>query len=54
MEIEKFVIYVVAFDPIEIQISLAPQNDLQHLSFVKDFIAGGRKMTRKDHKTAKS
>ena len=30
------VIYVVAFDPIKIQTRLAPQNDCQHLNFVKD------------------
>ena len=45
METEKYVIYVVAFDPIEIYTSLAPQNDRQSLSFVKYFIAGGIKMT---------
>ena len=43
METEKYVIYVVVFYPIEIQTSLAPENDCQHLSFVKDFIAGGKK-----------
>ena len=35
-ETEKFWIYVVIFDPIQIQTSLASQNDSQHLSFVKD------------------
>ena len=54
VETEKYVIYVVAFKPIEIQTSLAPQNDCQRLSFVKYFIAGGIKMTRKGHKIAQS
>ena len=54
IETEKYVIYVVAFDPIVIQTSLEPQNDHQYLNFVKDFIAGGKKMTRKDHKIAQS
>ena len=36
METEKFVFYVVAFDPIKTWTCLAPQNDHQHLSFVKD------------------
>ena len=54
METEKYVIFNVAFDPIEIQTSLAPQNDHQHLSFVKDFIVGGKKMTKKGHEIAQS
>ena len=32
----QIVIYVIAFDPIKIQTCLAPQNDRQNLSFVKD------------------
>ena len=43
-------IYVVAFDPIKIQTRLAPQNDRQHLSFVKDINVVGEKMTRNGHK----
>ena len=39
-------IYVVAFDPIKIQTCLAPQNDCQNLSFVKDNNVIGEKMTR--------
>ena len=35
-ETEKFWIYFLTFDPIQIKTSLAPQNDNQHLSFVKD------------------
>ena len=46
METEKFVFYVVAFDPIEIYTSLAPQNDRQHLSFVKDIYVVAKKMNR--------
>ena len=34
---------VVVFDPIEIQTHLAPQNDHQHLNFVKDVYAIGKK-----------
>ena len=36
-------IYVVAFDPIKIQTCLAPQNDCQNLSFVKDNYVVGKK-----------
>ena len=35
-ETEKFVFYAVAFDPIKIETCLVPQNDCQHLIFVKD------------------
>ena len=37
--------YCVAFDPIGIQTGLTLQNDRQHLIFVTDFIAVGKKMT---------
>ena len=40
METETFVFYVEAFDPIEIQTHLTPQNDHQHPSFVKDIYVG--------------
>ena len=40
-----FVIHVVAFDPIKIQTSLAPQNDRLNLSFVKDIYVTCEKMT---------
>ena len=50
----KIVIHVVVFDPIEISIGLAHQNDLQKLSFVKAIIVVGRKMTRNTPKTANS
>lgn len=43
MEREKYVILAAAFDPIEIQTNLAPESNYQHLSFVKYFIAGGKK-----------
>ena len=46
-------IYVVAFDPIKIQTCLAPQNDCQNLSFVKDIYVVGEKMTRNCHKMSK-
>ena len=44
---------LVAFDLIEHLTHLAPQNDCQHLSFVKDINAVGKKMTRNDHEMAK-
>ena len=53
MGTEKFVFYLVAFDPIKLYTRLAPQNDHQHLSFVKDIYAVGEKMTRNGHKMAK-
>ena len=43
-------IYVVAFDPIMNQTRLAPQNDHQHLSFVKDINVVGEKKTRNGRK----
>ena len=43
---KQIVIYVVAFDPIKIQTCLAPQNDCQNQSFVKDNYVVGKKMTR--------
>ena len=52
METEKFVFYVVAFDSIKIQTPLAPQNDRQDLSFVKDIYVVGEKMTRNGGKMA--
>ena len=53
METEKFVFYAVAFDPIKIQTCLAPQNDCQHLIFLKDYYVVGEKMTRNGPKMAK-
>ena len=44
---------LVAFDLIELLKHLAPQNDPQHLSFVKDINAVGKKMTRNGRKIAK-
>ena len=52
-ELEKFVFYIVAFDSIEIQTCLDPQNDHQNLSFVKDVHVVGKKMTRNAGKIAK-
>ena len=47
IETEKFVFYVVAFEPIEIQTRLAPQDDRQHLRFVKDIYVVGKKNDQK-------
>ena len=49
----KKVFHVVAFDLIRIQTGLAPQNEHQNLSFVKDIHVVGKKMTRNDRKIAK-
>ena len=46
-------IYIVLFDPIEIYTHLAPQNDHQHLSFVKDIYVVGKKVTKNGCKMAK-
>jgi hypothetical protein len=53
METKTNVFYVVAFTPIGIWTRLAPQNDHQHLSFVKDIYAVGKTMTRNSRKIAK-
>ena len=48
------VFYVAAFDPIRIQTRLAPQNDRQHLSFVKGIhVVGKKKMTKNGRKIAR-
>ena len=49
----QIVIYVIALDPINIQTCLAPQNDRQNLSFVKDSCVLPQKMTRNGQKLAK-
>ena len=49
----KFAFYLAVFDPIEIQTYLAPQNDHQQLSFVKDIHVVCIKMTRNGRKKAK-
>jgi hypothetical protein len=41
---------VIVFDPIKIQTCLAPQNDHQHLIFVKDTYVDAKKMTTKGQK----
>ena len=46
-------IYVIAFDPIKIQTHLAPQNDRQNQSFVKDIYVLGQKMIRNGRELAK-
>ena len=43
---------VIDFDPIKIQTCLAPQNDRQHLSFVKDIYVDAKKITTKGQKMA--
>ena len=43
---------VIVFDPIRIQACLAPQNDRQLLSFVKDTYVDAKKMTTKGQKMA--
>ena len=53
LEIGNFVFYLVAFDLIELLMHLTPQNDPQHLSFVKDINAVGKKMIRNGRKKAK-
>ena len=53
MKTEKFVYYLVAFDPIKLYMRLGPQNYHQYLNFVKDINAVGKKMTRNGHKMAK-
>ena len=45
--------YAVAFDPIKIWTCLTPQNDHQHLSFVKDYNVVGEQLTRNGTKKAK-
>ena len=47
-------IYVIDFDPIGIYACLAPQNDRQHLNFVKDINVVGEKMNRNGLKMANS
>ena len=49
----QIVIYVIAFDQINIQICLAPQNNRQILSFLKYSYVLGQKMTRNGRKLAK-
>ena len=44
--------YVVAFDTIKIYTHLAPQNDRQNLSSVKDIYVVAKKMTRNGRKMA--
>ena len=53
LELGNFVFYLVIFDLIELLTHLTPQNDPQHLSFVKDISAVGKKMIRNGRKMAK-
>ena len=50
----KIVIYVIAFDPINIFIDWVHQNDLQSLSFVEVINVVGEKMTGNDHEIPNS
>ena len=50
----KIVIYVIAFDPINIFIDWVHQNDLQFLSFVEVINVVGEKMTGNDHEIPNS
>ena len=43
LETGKFVFCLIAFDLFELLTHLAPQNDRQHLSFVKDINVVGKK-----------
>ena len=45
-------IHVIDFHPIGILTHLAPQNDCQHLNFVKDIYVVGKKMARNGCKMA--
>ena len=45
-ELGNFVFHIVAFDSIEFQICLDPQNDKQNISFVKDVHVVDKKMTK--------
>lgn len=38
-KLTKYIFYIVAFDPIQIQTRLDPQNNCKHLNFVKDVVA---------------
>ena len=49
---QKKVFHVVAFDLIRIQTCLAPQNEHQNLSFVKDIHEDDKRINRNDHKIA--
>ena len=44
---------VIDFDPIGIETYLVPQNDRQHLNFVKYIYVIGKKIARNDCKMAK-
>ena len=52
-ELGNYVFHIVAFDSIEFQICLDPQNDNQNLNFVKDVHVVGEKMARNAGKMAK-
>ena len=47
---KTFLIYILAFDPVKICTLYASQKDSQKLSFVKDIIVVGDKMTRNGDK----
>ena len=45
-------VFVITFEPIEVQTCSAPQNDRLNLSFVKDIYVGGEKLARNGRKRA--
>ena len=47
-----FAIFVINFEPIEVQTHSAPQKDRVNLSFVKDINVDGQKVARNGRKTA--
>jgi hypothetical protein len=47
----SFAFCIITFEPIKVQTSSAPQNDLVNLSFVKDIYADGQKLARNGRKT---
>ena len=51
--ISEKVFHLGAFDLGRIQTGVAPQNEQQNLSFVKDIHVVSKRMTRNDHKIAK-
>ena len=49
--VTRFLIFVITFEPIEVQTCSAPQNDRLNFSFVKDIEVVGKKMARNGRKT---
>ena len=49
---ETFVFCIIAFEPMKIQTSSAPENDRWNFNFVTDFYVVDEKMTKNGCKTA--